>query len=257
MVRDARLTTVVNGGSSEISTLTLKVLPTDASNGYALSADQSAVAERGPANPGGGAFWLLMKYRDMKDESGMFIINPTLSGRSLPAGDHRSACFPWNATAQQLQSAFEQVLPRTAGSPEVDVHRTGRGDASSNWGYEHRIAFSGPAVRGDMQLVALKHLGLDGVLFEPTKATVDALAVTGAATDGWAAQRGAVAFGLTEGSTHYPGNSTMITVVYMGAFEFDNGTKSVQQIMVSDTKYNYTAGVPLDLGHNLTLWMAA
>ena len=236
MVRDAKITTVVEGGSAEVLQLDLHVKPTDAFNDYALSEDTSQLAERGPSDLGGGAFLLLMRYDESASDShgsgsfaGARVVGPQDGEKGTTGSGGVGQCFPWNATASQLERAFDSVLPQlpSASGPQVHVSRVGRGDATSHWGFTHTLTFDGGAVRGDVAVAAAQHLQLDAVVFVPTVETLSA-------TDGAGIRggEGLITFAQKANTSPYPWSaSALIEVEYLGAFMPTNGThEPVEQI---------------------------
>jgi len=236
MVRDAKITTVVEGGSAEVLQLDLYVKPTDAFNNYALSEDTTQLAEMGPSDLGGGAFLLLMRYDESASEahgSGSFagarVVGPRDGEKGTTGSGGVGQCFPWSATAYQLERAFDSVLPQLPSSsgPQVHVSRIGRGDATSDWGFTHTLTFDGGAVRGDVAVVAAQHLQLGAVVFVPTVETLSA--TSGAGIRGG---EGLIAFAQKPNTVPYKwSTSALIEVEYLGQFMPTNGThESVEQI---------------------------
>jgi hypothetical protein len=167
------------------------------------------------------------------DGSGSFggtrVVGPA-SGEAGSSGGGVGQCFAWNATARQLERAFGAVLPpRAPGGapgPEVHVSRTGRGDATSRWGFTHALTFHGGAVRGDVSVAAAQHLQLGATVFVPTAATL--AAATGAGVRGG---DGLAAFAQKAGADAYPwATSALVEVAYLGPLVWANGSHSVEQL---------------------------
>ena len=250
MVRDASVSTLQQGGSGEVATLKLAVAPTDPSRGYAVAAEPgelpNLVAEAGPANPQLGAFMLLFKYEDGQ--------GPAAGARDAGPGvkvlgGASGACFAWNASGASLAQAFERALPKTAlrSRSEVAVRRTGRGDATSDWGYTHTLTFGGgSATSGDMQVAAAAHRGVGGgVVFVPSPATVGR-AGAGAQAGLAAASFAAVETNAAQAAEAEVGQGRLVgsagglwRVEYLGPLVWANGTRSVEQI-----RWSHAGGDP-------------
>lgn len=104
-----------------------------------------------------GSFFLKLRYADM--------MNSNLSG-SLVYNEMKSACIPFDATAEEVKHAIEiGALSNPLGLNSVRVLRSGSRSFSSGYGFEYKIYFEGSNVRGNMLEMSsdLTLSGLDSI----------------------------------------------------------------------------------------------
>jgi len=89
-----------------------------------------------------GSFFLRLRFIDMT--------NSNLSG-SLVFKEMKSACIPFDATAEEVKHAIEiDALSNPLGMNSVRVVRSGSRSFSSDYGFAYKIHFVGSNVRGNM-----------------------------------------------------------------------------------------------------------
>eukprot|EP00985_Skeletonema_marinoi_P034419 scaffold43849_cov131-Skeletonema_marinoi.AAC.1 len=104
-----------------------------------------------------GSFFLKLRHVDM--------VNSNLSG-SLVYKEMKSACIPFDATADEVKYAIEiDALSNPLGLNSVRVLRSGSRSFSSDYGFLYKIYFEGSNVRGNMLEVSsdLTLSGLDSM----------------------------------------------------------------------------------------------
>eukprot|EP00984_Skeletonema_dohrnii_P023836 scaffold12938_cov128-Skeletonema_dohrnii-CCMP3373.AAC.1 len=104
-----------------------------------------------------GSFFLKLRHVDM--------VNSNLSG-SLVYKEMKSACIPFDATADEVKHAIEiDALSNPLGLNSVRVLRSGSRSFSSDYGFQYKIYFEGSNVRGNMLEVSsdLTLSGLDSM----------------------------------------------------------------------------------------------